>query len=77
MFVHIRLPKEVLTVARKTGVPTLLWIAEQLCKYLAKYSASIQILYPDNPALIAALVAATAACAELKLELAKVREWGD
>lgn len=64
-------------MAQRTGVPTLLKIAQELCKYVAKYGTVIGLLFPSNTALIAALAAANAACAELAAELAAVRETGD
>lgn len=64
-------------MATRTGVPTLLRIAQELCKYVAKYGTTIGLLYPSNTALQAALAAANAACAELANELAAVREYGD
>lgn len=61
----------------RTGVPTLLGLARQLCKYVAKYGTVIAALYPSNTALLAALSAANAACATLAEELTIVRETGD
>lgn len=64
-------------MARRTGVPTLLYIAKRLCKYITKYSLVIETLYPTNAALIAALAAAQVACGVLASELNSVREYGD
>lgn len=62
---------------RKTGVPTLLIIAQQMCKYILKFTPVITQVYPSATALHAALAAANAACMVLGEELAKVREYGD
>lgn len=62
---------------QRTGVPTLLATAHLLCKYIVKFTPVIERLYPESPALIAALAAANAACAALGSELQAVREYGD
>lgn len=64
-------------MARRTGVPSLLDAARELCRLLAKFNDIIVLLYPSSPALHAALAAANAACATLAQELNKVREYGD
>jgi len=64
-------------MARRTGVPTLQKTALLMCKLLNKYRSVIVLLYPTNLALAAAMAAAGAACHELELELAKVRDIGD
>lgn len=64
-------------MAKRTGVPTMLSIAQRLCVFIGKYGSVIVSLYPTNTALAAALEAANAACATLASELAKVRELGD
>jgi len=63
-------------MARRTGVPTLLWVAKRLCQLVAKYGSTIELLYPTNEALALALAAANTACGVLAAELEKVREYG-
>lgn len=63
-------------MAKRTGVPSLLWVAKKMCYFLAKYQSVIVALYPTNDALIAALAAANAACSTLATELELVREYG-
>lgn len=64
-------------MARKTYVPTLLRVSLAMCKYITRATPIITQLYGTNAALMAALAAANAACAELATELAQVREYGD
>lgn len=64
-------------MASRTGVPTLLNLAKQLCKYLALFTPTITRLYPENAALLAALAAANTACAALAAQLELVRDYGD
>lgn len=64
-------------MARRTGVPSLMKVAERLCFLITKFTPVITQLYPTNTALLAALAAANAACGTLDAELAKVREYGD
>lgn len=64
-------------MAKRTGVPTLQGLAHKMCRALAKFQSLIFNLYPDNTALQAALVAASAACSALEAELEAVREYGD
>lgn len=64
-------------MASKTGIPTLMIIARRLCQLVNDWGPVIQRKYPSNTALLAALTAASAACAVLGTELAAVREYGD
>lgn len=64
-------------MAKRTGVPTLIKVAERMCQLIVTYSPVIQSLYPANTALQAALAAANAACQTLHNQLAEVREYGD
>lgn len=64
-------------MARRTGVPALIQIAQRMCILIAKFTPVIHQLYPSNAALHAALAAANSACAVLHAELANVREYGD
>lgn len=64
-------------MARKTGVPALMDVAQEMCRLIVKFTPVIERLYGDNPALMAALAAANAACAVLHAELATVRQHGD
>jgi hypothetical protein len=69
--------KEVLAMARRTGVPSLMKVAERLCILIVKFTPVIQHLYPSNATLLAALATANAACSALHVELAAVRDYGD
>lgn len=62
---------------RRTGIPTILWTAQELCRLINKFTPTIKRLYPDNTALHAALAAANAACAVLVEEASEEREYGD
>lgn len=64
-------------MARRTGVPSILKIAQELCRLITKFTPVITALYPGNTALLAALAAANAACATLVEEVSAVREYGD
>ena len=64
-------------MARRTGVPSLMFVARRMCALIAKFTPVIQHLYPTNAALMAALAAANAACSVLHAELETVREYGD
>lgn len=64
-------------MARRTGVPSMIGIAHELCRLITKFSPVIAALYPGNTALQAALAAALAACQVLEGELVAVRELGD
>lgn len=64
-------------MARRTGVPTMLFVAKRLCDLIGRYGSIVATLYPSNVALIAALAAANAACGALAIELQAVREVGD
>lgn len=64
-------------MARRTGIPSIILVAQELCRLIVKFTPVIQALYPNRSALHAALAAANAACAELVAEAAAVRELGD
>lgn len=64
-------------MAKRTGVPSLISIAHELCRLITKFTPVITSLYPSNTALLAALAAANAACAALETELQAVRDIGD
>lgn len=64
-------------MAKRTGVPTLIHIADRLCSLIVAFSPIIQRTYPDNVALQTALSTAMAACSVLRSELEDVREYGD
>lgn len=64
-------------MARRTGVPSLMDIASRMCLLITKFTPIIVQQYPGNPALLAALSAANAACQALHEQLALVREYGD
>ena len=64
-------------MAQRTGIPTLIQVAQRLCNLVTKFTPVIANAYPTNTALLAALAAANAACAELVTEASQVREFGD
>lgn len=64
-------------MAARNGVPTMIKVAQNLCRLIVKFSPVITVQYPTNAALLAALAAANAACAALEAQLALVREFGD
>lgn len=64
-------------MARRTGLPILLQLAQNMCRIIVKYTPVIQSLYGDNDALMAALAAANGACAVLVSEVASVIPQGD
>ena len=64
-------------MARRTGIPTMLFIAQRLCDLITRYTPIITVLFPANVALLAALAAANTACSELASELSAVRDYGD
>ena len=61
----------------RTGIPTLLKVANRLCVYITQFTPVITRLYPNNAELLAALAAANTACAALSAALSAVREYGD
>lgn len=64
-------------MTQRIGVPALMRVARQMCKYIVLFTPAIQRTYPSNSALLAALAAANAACGVLASELQTVREYGD
>jgi len=62
---------------KRTGIPSLIKVAREMCRLLAKFAPLIATLYPSNAALQAALAAASAACQELETQLLTEREYGD
>lgn len=64
-------------MARRTGIPSLIEAAAELCRLLAKYTPLIKTLYPSNPGLHTALDDANAACSALAAVLEAIREYGD
>lgn len=63
-------------MAQRTGVPTLISVAEAMCKYIVRFTPLIEKAFPGNAALAAALIAANSACTVLGEELRAVRELG-
>jgi hypothetical protein len=61
----------------RNGVPSMIKIGQKLCQLIVKFTPVITAQYPTNAALLAALAAANAACAELTAQCALVREYGD
>lgn len=64
-------------MARRTGIPSILEIAQTLCRLITKFTPVIVQQYGGNAELLAALAAANTACAALVEQAAAVREYGD
>lgn len=64
-------------MAARTGVYSLTKTANRMCQLILAYGWVIRKVFPSNNALHAAIDAAAAACAVLRLELEEVREYGD
>jgi hypothetical protein len=64
-------------MSRRTGLPTINRVARELCRLITVFSPIIQRTYPNNPALLAALEAANAACAVLVAESTDAIPLGD
>ena len=64
-------------MASRTGLPTMLRIARELCRLITKFTPVIEVAFPGNTALLAALAAANAACATLHSEIVAVTVLGD
>lgn len=52
-------------MTRRTGIPSLIDAANELCRLLTKFAPLITALYGSDPAVTAALAAAQAACSAL------------
>jgi hypothetical protein len=61
---------------RRTGLPSMRALAVILCRLVAQFTPVITKLYPDNALLLAALVAANAACGELVTQIDATLEPG-
>lgn len=61
----------------RDGSSTLIRLAQGFCFALGKFTPYLIEKYPENAALQAALAAASAACAVLRSELAKIHQVGD
>lgn len=64
-------------MATRTGLPTILEVARNLCRLINKFTLVIEVVYPENTALLAALAAANAACAVLASEVQAQIPLGD
>jgi len=64
-------------MARRTGAPTILLVAKELCRLVTKFTPVLSTVYSGNAALLAALAAANAACAVLVQEITDVTVPGD
>lgn len=64
-------------MAQRTGIPSILKVAQRLCQLLTTFTPIITTKYGSNASLMAALAAANAACAVLVQEVSAVREYGD
>lgn len=63
-------------MAKRIGFYTLGRLAQQMCKYIVKFTPAIRSVYPDNTLLLAALEAANVACAELEKQISLQAEPG-
>lgn len=63
-------------MAGRTGIPTLIKVARELCRLILLFGPIITRLYPDNSSLLVAMAAAQAACHTFHDELEKVKEIG-
>lgn len=52
-------------MARRTGLPSILHLAKQMCRLIALFTPVVKQVYPSATALHAALAAANAACETL------------
>ena len=64
-------------MARRTGIPSLIAAAREVCRLLFLFTPLIKELFPTNTNLHDALDAANLACGALVEELVPVREVGD
>lgn len=64
-------------MARQTGIPSLLQVAERLCLLIFKFSPIIRVVTNNDTAVMLALETALAACDALAVELRRYREEGD
>lgn len=64
-------------MTRRTGIPTLMGLGEKLCKFIVAFTPTIRTFTNNDPAVMAALATALAACEVLHQELANYRELGD
>lgn len=63
-------------MARRTGIPTTIFLARQLCTFVTRYDLVIRRVTNNNAAVIAALEAALASCALLASTLDDYLEQG-
>lgn len=61
----------------RNGVPTMMIVAQKMCRLIVKFTPIITLQFPTNTDLLASLAAANVACAALEAQLALVREYGD
>jgi len=63
-------------MAGRTGVPSLIKVAKELCRLILAFGPIIVRAYPESTALHVAMAAAQAACQTFHEELEKVKEIG-
>lgn len=63
-------------MARRTGVPSLMKVAREMCRLITKFSPVIAQYFPGSTGVQAALAAANAACAALHDALMEIQEEG-
>lgn len=64
-------------MARRTGIPTMIWTGKKLQNLFTNYTVTITLLHPTNTALLAAIADCAQCLVVLLQELAAVREQGD
>ena len=64
-------------MVKRTGVPTILGLAKELCSFLAVYIPIIEIAFPDEEAVIALLKLLQETACALVVELQPLLEPGD
>jgi len=64
-------------MSRRTGIPTTISLAHQLCRAVVIFDPLIRKVTNNDPAVLAALAAAMAACQLLVTELETYLEQGD
>jgi len=63
-------------IPQRIGFYSIRKYARLMCKYILQFSPAIAKTFPDNPALLAALAAANAACEVLVSQIDLVNDPG-
>lgn len=64
-------------MARRTGIPTMIWTGKKMQNLITNYSTTIQQIHPTKTGLLTALADCAQCLVVLLQELAAVREQGD